>query len=146
MDMHQFSVPAPRKTTNWVSTTGQIFAYLGVGTLTVGTVMVLVSYFGGQTQHAPTGWLITTAGQMLLFLGVVTLVSGGMEQTTQEVARQIDTINEKILRIEQHSHTFSPSWNSAAAREFGGSYGRADNMEMQLRDQISRLERQLHQR
>jgi len=108
--------------------------------------MVLVSYFGGQPQHAPTGWLITTAGQMLLFLGVVTLVSGGMEQTTQEVARQIDTLSEKILRIEQHSQTYIPAWNSMASREFGGSHSRHDSVETQLRDQISRLERQLQQR
>jgi len=38
---------------------------------------------------------------MLLFLGVVTLVSGGMEQTTDEVARRIDQLGEKILHIEQ---------------------------------------------
>jgi hypothetical protein len=89
------------KSSKWVMLVGQIFAYLGVGGLTVGTSLVLMGYFGGPASYAPTGWLVTTAGQMLLFLGVVTLVSGGMEQTTQEVARRIDTLGERLVRIEQ---------------------------------------------
>lgn len=89
------------KSSKWVTLAGQLFAYLGVGALTIGTVLVLMGYFGGPASYATTGWLITTAGQMLLFLGVVTLVSGGMEQTTQEVARRIDTIGERLVRIEQ---------------------------------------------
>ncbi|MEI4884364.1 hypothetical protein, partial [Klebsiella pneumoniae] len=80
-------------------------AYIGVGGLTVGTALVLMGYFGGPASYATTGWLVTTAGQMLLFLGVVTLVSGGMEQTTQEVARRIDTIGERLVRIEQAAWT-----------------------------------------
>jgi hypothetical protein len=97
-------LPAPvslaDKSSKWVTLAGQLFAYIGVGGLTVGTVLVLMGYFGGPASYATTGWLITTAGQMLLFLGVVTLVSGGMEQTTQEVARRIDTIGERLVRIE----------------------------------------------
>jgi len=89
------------KSSKWVTLAGQLFAYLGVGGLTIGTVLVLMGYFGGPASYATTGWLITTAGQMLLFLGVVTLVSGGMEQTTQEVARRIDTLGERLVRIEQ---------------------------------------------
>lgn len=89
------------KSSKWVTLVGQLFAYFGVGGLTIGTVLVLVGYFGGPASYATTGWLITTAGQMLLFLGVVTLVSGGMEQTTQEVARRIDTLGERLVRIEQ---------------------------------------------
>lgn len=96
--------PAPvslaDKSSKWVTLVGQLFAYFGVGGLTVGTVLVLMGHFGGPAQYATTGWLITTAGQMLLFLGVVTLVSGGMEQTTQEVARRIDTLGERLVRIE----------------------------------------------
>jgi hypothetical protein len=88
------------KSSRWVTLVGQLFAYFGVGGLTIGTVLVLVGYFGGPASYATTGWLITTAGQMLLFLGVVTLVSGGMEQTTQEVARRIDTLGERLVRIE----------------------------------------------
>lgn len=89
------------KSTRWVTLTGQILAYLGVGGLTVGTSLVLMGYFSGPASYATTGWLVTTVGQMLLFLGVVTLVSGGMEQTTQEVARRIDTLGERLGRIEQ---------------------------------------------
>jgi hypothetical protein len=91
-----------------VALAGQLFAYVGVAGLTVGTVLVLMGYFGGPASYATTGWLITTAGQMLLFLGVVTLVSGGMEQTTQEVARRIDTIGERLVRIEQAAWTTRP--------------------------------------
>jgi len=96
------------KSSKWVTLAGQLFAYIGVAGLTVGTVLVLMGYFGGPASYATTGWLITTAGQMLLFLGVVTLVSGGMEQTTQEVARRIDTIGERLVRIEQAAWTGKP--------------------------------------
>jgi hypothetical protein len=93
-------VPLVDKSSRWVTLVGQIFAYIGVGGLTVGSVLVLMGYFGGPPSYATTGWLITTAGQMLLFLGVITLVSGGMEQTTQEVARRIDSIGDRLIRIE----------------------------------------------
>lgn len=83
---------------------GQILAYGGVGLLTVGTVMVLTGYFGGMdSSYTPTGWLLATAGQMLLFLGVVTLISGGMEQTTHEVSRHIQYLGEHIIRIERNT-------------------------------------------
>ncbi len=82
---------------------GQILAYGGIRLLTVGTVMVLWGYFGGPDSYTPTGWLLATAGQMLLFLGVVTLVSGGMEQTTHEVSRRIQVLGDQIIRIEQHA-------------------------------------------
>jgi hypothetical protein len=100
------------KSSKWVTLVGQLFAYLGVGGLTIGTVLVLMGYFGGPANYATTGWLITTAGQMLLFLGVVTLVSGGMEQTTQEVARRIDTIGERLVRIEQAAWSAKPDARS----------------------------------
>jgi hypothetical protein len=96
------------KSSKWVTLIGQLFAYFGVGGLTIGTVLVLMGYFGGPANYATTGWLITTAGQMLLFLGVVTLVSGGMEQTTQEVARRIDTLGERLVRIEQAAWSGKP--------------------------------------
>lgn len=86
---------------NSASVLGQVMAYLGVAVLTIGTALVLWGYFGDRPGYAPTGWLITTAGQMLLFLGVVTLVSGGMEQTSEEVARRMELLGERILRIEQ---------------------------------------------
>lgn len=89
------------KSARWMTIAGQLSAYLGVATLTVGAVLVLLSYFGGPAQYAPTGWLVTTAGQMLLFLGVVTLISGGMEQTSHEVSRRIESLGQKLHRIEQ---------------------------------------------
>ncbi|MGQ0635128.1 MAG: hypothetical protein ACT4QC_10995 [Planctomycetaceae bacterium] len=92
---------APEPSSNWVTLVGQICAYFGVGGLTIGTVFVLMGYFGGPASYTTTGWLVATAGQMLLFLGVVTLISGGMEQTTHEVARRIDTLGERLVRIEQ---------------------------------------------
>jgi hypothetical protein len=90
-----------RKKTNWTTVIGQLIAYAGVALLTVGTTLIVWSYFGGPANYAPTGWLTTTAGQMLLFLGVVTLVSGGMEQTTEEVRTRIERLGERIIRIEQ---------------------------------------------
>lgn len=90
--------------TNWSSIAGQLLAYGGVALLTVGSSLVLWGYFGGPETYAPTGWLVTTAGQMLLFLGVVTLVSGGMEQTTEEVRKRIDHLGDRFLRYEQAAH------------------------------------------
>ncbi len=90
-----------RKRTNWTSVIGQLIAYLGVALLTIGTTLIVWSYFGGPANYAPTGWLTTTAGQMLLFLGVVTLVSGGLEQTSEDVRTRIERLGERIIRIEQ---------------------------------------------
>ena len=92
-----------RRKINWATVSGQMLAYLGVLGLTIGTSMVLLGHFRGPESQTATGWLITTAGQMLLFLGVVTLVSGGMEQTTDEVAHRIDQLGDKLLHIEQTS-------------------------------------------
>ncbi len=80
---------------------GQMLAYAGVGVLTIGTVLVLWGHFGGEANYSSTGWLVATGGQMLLFLGVVTLVSGGMQQTTHEVTARVERIGERIIRIEQ---------------------------------------------
>ena len=98
------------RSSNWSSFWGQILAYFGVGGLTVGTSMVLWGYYGGPADYAPTGWLVVTVGQMLLFLGVVTLVSGGLEQTTEEVAQRIDRLGTRLIRIEQAtaSHNIRP--------------------------------------
>jgi hypothetical protein len=103
------------KSTRWVTMVGQILAYLGVGGLTIGTSLVLMGYFGGPSSLATTGWLVSTAGQMLLFLGVVTLVSSGMEQTTQEVVRRIDTLGERLGRIEEVAFTGKSHAPSQAA-------------------------------
>ena len=96
---------------------GQVLAYLGVGVLTIGTVLVLKGYFGGQADLMPTGWLVCTAGQMLLFLGVVTLVSGGMQQTTAEVTRQVEYLDRRMIRIENSTHTILKGPHFAKAAE-----------------------------
>lgn len=79
---------------------GQVLAYAGVGLITVGTTLVLWSWFGKTPQYAPTGWLVCTIGQMLLFLGVTTLISGGMQQTSHEVTRRVEYLGDRILRFE----------------------------------------------
>ena len=105
------------------STWGQLLAYLGVAVLTVGTALVLWGYFGGPPAYAPTGWLVTTAGQMLLLLGVITLVSGGMQQTTHEVAARVAHLDGRMHRIETTAHEllhgphFGRSRNGASQRE-----------------------------
>jgi hypothetical protein len=90
-----------RRKTNWTYVLGQLLAYAGVALLTVGSTLVLWGYFGGPASYAPTGWLTTMAGQMILILGVVTLVTGGMEQTNEDVRVRIERIGERIVRIEQ---------------------------------------------
>jgi hypothetical protein len=90
-----------RRKTNWTYVLGQLLAYGGVALLTVGSTLVLWGYFGGPASYAPTGWLTTMAGQMILILGVVTLVTGGMEQTNEDVRVRIERIGERIVRIEQ---------------------------------------------
>jgi hypothetical protein len=127
----------------WLAFAGQMVAYLGVGALTIGTALILVGYFGGPTTYAPTGWLITTVGQMFLFLGVVTLVSGGMEQTTNEVARRVDTLGEKIARLEHRALASFPRGPS-----FPVENAATDNRlhrEQQLREQIALLQHELEQ-
>lgn len=91
---------APPKQPSWAVATGQWLAYLGVLGLTIGTAIVVYGHFGGYASYTPTGWLITTVGQMLLFLGVINLVSGGMEQSNDEVSQRIDIIGERLMRIE----------------------------------------------
>lgn len=100
-DVRSFTFDEPASKPNVATQAGQYLAYLGVGTLAIGTILVLWGYFGGPEGYAPTGWLIATAGQMLLFLGVVTLVSGGMDQTNHDVKTRIERLGEQILRFEQ---------------------------------------------
>ena len=101
-DMVRLAVKQPPlREGNWTTTIGQLCAYGGVAVLTLGTVMVLSGYFGGPANYAPTGWLVAAVGQMLLFLGVVTLVSGGMEQTVDEVAWRIDHLAAQIMHLEK---------------------------------------------
>ena len=104
--------PAQASPGGWYNNIGQMLAYLGIICLTAGTCGVIVSYFGGPANYAPYGWLGATIGQMLLFLGIVTLISAGMEQTSQElrqavdqrmdeVTQRLDQIGSRIMRIEE---------------------------------------------
>lgn len=95
------AAPAGKRPPKWVAVAGQTLAYVGVLGLMAGTCLVILGHFRGPASYAPTGWLITMAGQMLLFLGVVTLVSSGMEETTNTVADRIDRLNDQLLRIEE---------------------------------------------
>ncbi len=81
--------------------------------------MVVWSYFGGPANYAPTGWLLATAGQMLLFFGVVSLVSGGLEQTTEQVNKRIEQLGDHIIRIEQAAREMSLRGGSVPPAHFG---------------------------
>jgi len=95
----RFFEPLPPSITARV---GQGVAYLGVAVLAVGSGLVLLDYFGNYTGLAPYGWLATLAGQLLMFLGVVTLISAGLEQTGADTARQLNSLTEQLLRLEQY--------------------------------------------
>jgi hypothetical protein len=87
--------------TNRLRIVGQMFAYLGVLTLFVGSVLVLLGHFGNLAIYAPTGWIIATAGQMLLFLGVVTLVAAGLEQVQQSWRQSHAELVRRFDRLER---------------------------------------------
>ncbi len=78
-----------------------MFAYLGVLTLFVGSVLVLLGHFGNLASYSPTGWIIATAGQMLLFLGVVTLVAAGLEQIQEGWRRSHADLADRFARLER---------------------------------------------
>ncbi|QDT48859.1 hypothetical protein Pan258_29050 [Symmachiella dynata] len=106
--------PAAKRGGGSLMVLGQILAYIGVLSLTIGSTFVLWGFFGDKPHYAPMGWLVLTAGQMLLFLGIVTIVSGGIEQTTSTVDIQFTALNEQILRIEQAVHSQTATGPSAA--------------------------------
>ena len=109
----------PGSSCGWSSLAGQFLAYAGVLGMTAGASMVVWSHFGGPANYAPTGWLLATAGQMLLFFGVVTLVSGGLEQTTEQVNKRIEQLGDHIIRIEQAAREMSLRGNSIPPAHFG---------------------------
>jgi hypothetical protein len=122
---------APVQSFKMAAFMGQLLAYVGATTLTGGAGLVLWGYLGGPPDMAPTGWFTTTVGQMLLFMGVVTLVSAGMEQTTVEVSRRVDTIGEQLTRLERAT---AQAASAAADAE----------VEAQLRAEIAELRQQLN--
>lgn len=107
--------------TNWIGLFGQFLAYGGVGLLTVGTCMILMGYFGGKEGLAPQGWLISTIGQMSLLLGIVTLVSSGIEQSSNEVTNHIASLDDRIMRIEMATLA------NYSSRQKSGQKNEADN-------------------
>lgn len=115
------------------STWGQLMAYAGVAVLTIGTALVIWGYLGGPPTYAPTGWLVATAGQMLLLLGIVTLVAGGMQQTTHEVSSRVAHLNGRVIRIEQTANELlrGPHFGEAGQRESTSArQSREDDAEM----------------
>ena len=98
-----FAVPqpqAPQKAKRALAVTGQVLAYTGAAALTGGAALVMIGYLGGPSSYAPSGWFTTMLGQLLLFLGVITLVAAGMEQTSEEVSRRVDSLHEQLGRLE----------------------------------------------
>lgn len=133
-DLQSFLDQDSRKPGKSESTWGQVLAYAGVGLITVGTTLVLWSWFGKTPQYAPTGWLICTVGQMLLFLGVTTLISGGMQQTSHEVTRRVEYLGDRILRFEQSADQIlrGPHFNEVRERSKSkaGQVSHADDREL----------------
>lgn len=80
---------------------GQTLAYLGVLGLTGGGCIVVYGHFGGHPDFTPTGWLVTMVSQMLLFLGVINLVTGGIEQSTEQLNSRMASMSDHIQRLEQ---------------------------------------------
>jgi hypothetical protein len=119
-----------RRKTNWTYVLGQLLAYAGVALLTVGSTLALWGYFGGPASYAPTGWLTTMAGQMILILGVVTLVSGGMEQTNEDVRVRIERLGERMIRIEQIARDHALRGPNVAA-----DYGRGPGSDLVARQE-----------
>mgnify|MGYP002622519938 CR=1 FL=1 len=116
------------------STWGQLMAYAGVAVLTVGTALVVWGYLGGPATYAPTGWLVATVGQMLLLLGVVSLVAGGMQQTTHEVSSRVAHLNGRVIRIEQTANELlrGPHFGEAAKKRSAAVERRDDSSAEQL--------------
>ncbi len=127
------------KTTSVMTLFGQWMAYFGVLILTGGAAMVISGYFGGPEHFTSTGWLVSTFGQMLLFLGVVTLVSGGMEQTTDEVKRQVELLGNRIIHFEQASQEIMQ-------REANGKTESAAALRQRIQQELEEINRQLENR
>lgn len=88
---------------DWMMMVGQWLAYLGVLAMTAGAAVIVFGYFGGAEGMTPRGWMLTTAGQMLLFLGIVTLISSGMERSSEEITDRIDLLGEQLFRLESEA-------------------------------------------
>jgi len=96
--------PLTHSTSLW----GQLIAYLGVLGLTAGGSLIVWNGFGHAPINTPTSWLIATGGQMLLFLGLIMLVSSGLEQTSEDVHRQVRALGDQLHRIENAHLAVAP--------------------------------------
>lgn len=128
-DLQTFLKQDERKPGRAEAIWGQVLAYLGVGLITVGTTLVLWGWFGSQPTYAPTGWLVCTIGQMLLFLGVITLISGGMQQTSHEVTRRVEYLGDRMLRFEQSAEEVlrGPHFSTASTKTREPQPARTEN-------------------
>jgi hypothetical protein len=77
-----------RRGSGWLLTIAQLTTYAGILVLTIGSVWVLQSLYGGRPSQGLQGWLLATVGQMLLLLGVVTQLSHNVEAVRRELRRQ----------------------------------------------------------
>lgn len=109
--------PREETDTSRLRVVGQMFAYLGVLTLFVGSVLVLLGHFGNLASYAPTGWIIATAGQMLLFLGVVTLVAAGLEQVQQSWRQSHADLTRRFDRLERSTREALAADETSSADE-----------------------------
>lgn len=117
--VHATDDPSPQEKNHPSMIWAQLLAYGGVLGLTAGGVLILWNRFGQPPVDAPTSWLVATAGQILLFLGVVSLISRGMEQTTEEISQQVRSLHQQLSRIEQarsNESVLPPHSDSIAAR------------------------------
>ncbi len=76
-----------RRGSGWLLTIAQLTTYAGILVLTIGSVWVLRSLYGGRPAHGLHGWLLATVGQMLLLLGVVTQLSLSVEAVRRDLRR-----------------------------------------------------------
>lgn len=103
-----FSVSViPPRTPGNSAFAAQVISFIGVLGLTLGTFVLLFTHFLAADKDAllAPGWVVAAVSQLVLLLGVVMLVSAGLSQTSQEVAWRVESLGERLNRIE-HS-----TWN-----------------------------------
>lgn len=99
---------------------GQVIAYAGVLGITAGLAFVIWGYFGGQTHQMSTGWLIAAGGQMVLMLGFVTIVTEGLEQSRRESLAKLESLEQRLERIEKNIARTALETRAQARTRAGG--------------------------
>ncbi len=105
-----FSVSvAPQRTVSNSAFAAQVIAFIGVLGLTLGTFVLLYTHFLATDTDAllAPGWVVAAVSQLVLLLGVVMLVSAGLNQTSREVAWRVESLGERLNRIEYASQSGS---------------------------------------